>query len=85
MSAAEIYNAEDYKEIFKPKNAICTCDDIAAPGAGVRSEPSLIHFLPTARTPPRMSEPFPAPPDDGEVIAAQERVYCTFQIVLSCD
>uniref|UniRef100_H3CA30 Katanin p80 WD40 repeat-containing subunit B1 n=1 Tax=Tetraodon nigroviridis TaxID=99883 RepID=H3CA30_TETNG len=40
VSSAEIYNAEDYKEIFQPRNAI-------------------------SRTPPRISEPFPAPPDDG--------------------
>ncbi|CAN9506554.1 unnamed protein product [Ophioblennius macclurei] len=39
FSTAEIHNAEDYKEIFQPKNAI-------------------------SRTPPRMSEPFPAPPED---------------------
>lgn len=32
VSAAEIYNAEDYKEIFQPKNAICTCNDVMAPG-----------------------------------------------------
>uniref|UniRef100_A0A671UM47 Katanin p80 WD40 repeat-containing subunit B1 n=1 Tax=Sparus aurata TaxID=8175 RepID=A0A671UM47_SPAAU len=41
VSSAEIHNAEDYKEIFQPKNAI-------------------------SRTPPRISEPFPAPPEDGE-------------------
>uniref|UniRef100_A0A665TTS4 Katanin p80 WD40 repeat-containing subunit B1 n=1 Tax=Echeneis naucrates TaxID=173247 RepID=A0A665TTS4_ECHNA len=41
LSSAEIHNAEDYKEIFQPKNAI-------------------------SRTPPRISEPFPAPPEDGE-------------------
>uniref|UniRef100_A0A672ZME2 Katanin p80 WD40 repeat-containing subunit B1 n=1 Tax=Sphaeramia orbicularis TaxID=375764 RepID=A0A672ZME2_9TELE len=40
VSSAEIHNAEDYKEIFQPKNAI-------------------------SRTPPKMSEPFPAPPEDG--------------------
>uniref|UniRef100_A0A8C9SBT2 Katanin p80 WD40 repeat-containing subunit B1 n=1 Tax=Scleropages formosus TaxID=113540 RepID=A0A8C9SBT2_SCLFO len=40
-STAEIHNAEDYKEIFQPKNAI-------------------------SRTPPRRSEPFPAPPEDVE-------------------
>ncbi|XP_023809546.1 katanin p80 WD40 repeat-containing subunit B1 [Oryzias latipes] len=39
--SAEIHNAEDFREIFQPKNAI-------------------------SRTPPRMTEPFPAPPDDGE-------------------
>uniref|UniRef100_A0A672ZMK2 Katanin p80 WD40 repeat-containing subunit B1 n=1 Tax=Sphaeramia orbicularis TaxID=375764 RepID=A0A672ZMK2_9TELE len=39
VSSAEIHNAEDYKEIFQPKNAI-------------------------SRTPPKMSEPFPAPPED---------------------
>lgn len=39
MSSAEIHNAEDYKEIFQPKNAI-------------------------SRTPPKMSAPFPAPPED---------------------
>ncbi|KAI1889958.1 hypothetical protein AGOR_G00168270 [Albula goreensis] len=38
-SSAEIRNAEDYKEIFQPKNAI-------------------------SRTPPKMSEPFPAPLED---------------------
>uniref|UniRef100_A0A3P8RJ10 Katanin p80 WD40 repeat-containing subunit B1 n=1 Tax=Amphiprion percula TaxID=161767 RepID=A0A3P8RJ10_AMPPE len=41
LSSAEIHNAEDYKEIFQPKNAI-------------------------SRTPPRIPEPFPAPPEDGE-------------------
>uniref|UniRef100_A0A3Q0QUN2 Katanin p80 WD40 repeat-containing subunit B1 n=1 Tax=Amphilophus citrinellus TaxID=61819 RepID=A0A3Q0QUN2_AMPCI len=41
LSSAEIHNAEDYKAIFQPKNAI-------------------------SRTPPKMSEPFPAPPEDGE-------------------
>ncbi|KAM4593799.1 katanin p80 WD40 repeat-containing subunit B1 [Odontesthes bonariensis] len=44
LSSAEIHNAEDYKEIFQPKNAI-------------------------SRTPPRMSEPFPAPPEDESVLA----------------
>uniref|UniRef100_A0A8P4GEE9 Katanin p80 WD40 repeat-containing subunit B1 n=1 Tax=Dicentrarchus labrax TaxID=13489 RepID=A0A8P4GEE9_DICLA len=39
VSSAEIHNAEDYKEIFQPKNAI-------------------------SRTPPKISEPFPAPPED---------------------
>ncbi|KAK2085142.1 Katanin p80 WD40 repeat-containing subunit B1 [Saguinus oedipus] len=39
-SRAEIQNAEDYNEIFQPKNSI-------------------------SRTPPRRSEPFPAPPEDG--------------------
>uniref|UniRef100_A0A8C2W7M4 Katanin p80 WD40 repeat-containing subunit B1 n=1 Tax=Cyclopterus lumpus TaxID=8103 RepID=A0A8C2W7M4_CYCLU len=39
VSSAEIHNAEDFKEIFQPKNAI-------------------------SRTPPRTSEPFPAPPED---------------------
>ncbi|KAM9765886.1 LOW QUALITY PROTEIN: katanin p80 WD40 repeat-containing subunit B1 [Menidia menidia] len=38
-SSAEIHNADDYKEIFQPKNAI-------------------------SRTPPRMAQPFPAPPED---------------------
>uniref|UniRef100_A0A3B4XEG6 Katanin p80 WD40 repeat-containing subunit B1 n=1 Tax=Seriola lalandi dorsalis TaxID=1841481 RepID=A0A3B4XEG6_SERLL len=41
LLSAEIHNAEDYKEIFQPKNAI-------------------------SRTPPKISEPFPAPPEDGE-------------------
>ncbi|XP_075796563.1 katanin p80 WD40 repeat-containing subunit B1 [Pelodiscus sinensis] len=45
-SKAEIQNAEDYKEIFQPKNSI-------------------------TRTPPRKSEPFPAPPED-EPIAIKE-------------
>ncbi|XP_037548247.1 katanin p80 WD40 repeat-containing subunit B1 [Nematolebias whitei] len=40
--SAEIHNAEQYKEIFQPKNAIC-------------------------RTPPRIPEPFPAPPEDENV------------------
>ncbi|XP_054626122.1 katanin p80 WD40 repeat-containing subunit B1 isoform X2 [Dunckerocampus dactyliophorus] len=39
VSSAEIHNAEDYKEIFQPKNAI-------------------------SRTPPKVLEPFPAPPED---------------------
>ncbi|XP_061613665.1 katanin p80 WD40 repeat-containing subunit B1 isoform X2 [Phyllopteryx taeniolatus] len=39
VSSAEIHNAQDYREIFQPRNAI-------------------------SRTPPRMSEPFPAPPED---------------------
>ncbi|XP_061132436.1 katanin p80 WD40 repeat-containing subunit B1 isoform X2 [Syngnathus typhle] len=39
-SSAQIHNAQDYREIFQPRNAIC-------------------------RTPPGMSEPFPAPPEDG--------------------
>uniref|UniRef100_A0A6I8N7M5 Katanin p80 WD40 repeat-containing subunit B1 n=1 Tax=Ornithorhynchus anatinus TaxID=9258 RepID=A0A6I8N7M5_ORNAN len=45
-SKAEIQNAEDYKEIFQPKNSI-------------------------SRTPPRRSEPFPAPPED-ETITVKE-------------
>uniref|UniRef100_A0A3Q1JYL9 Katanin p80 WD40 repeat-containing subunit B1 n=1 Tax=Anabas testudineus TaxID=64144 RepID=A0A3Q1JYL9_ANATE len=45
LSSAEIHNAEDFKEIFQPKNVI-------------------------SRTPPKISEPFPAPPEDGESIAA---------------
>ncbi|XP_028257282.1 katanin p80 WD40 repeat-containing subunit B1 [Parambassis ranga] len=44
LSSAEIYNAEDYKEIFQPKNAI-------------------------SRTPPRITEPFPAPPEDETILA----------------
>ncbi|XP_040014501.1 katanin p80 WD40 repeat-containing subunit B1 [Xiphias gladius] len=44
VSTAEIHNAEDYKEIFQPKNAI-------------------------SRTPPRISEPFPAPPEDETILA----------------
>ncbi|XP_070712673.1 katanin p80 WD40 repeat-containing subunit B1 isoform X2 [Pempheris klunzingeri] len=44
VSSAEIHNAEDYKEIFQPKNAI-------------------------SRTPPKMSEPFPAPPEDDTILA----------------
>ncbi|XP_058485102.1 katanin p80 WD40 repeat-containing subunit B1 [Solea solea] len=43
-SSAEIHNAEDFKEIFQPKNAI-------------------------SRTPPKMSEPFPAPPEDETILA----------------
>ncbi|KAK9542159.1 hypothetical protein VZT92_000045 [Zoarces viviparus] len=44
VSSAEIHNAEDFKEIFQPKNAI-------------------------SRTPPRISEPFPAPPEDDTILA----------------
>ncbi|XP_034721460.1 katanin p80 WD40 repeat-containing subunit B1-like [Etheostoma cragini] len=44
LSSAEIHSAEDFKEIFQPKNAI-------------------------SRTPPRISEPFPAPPEDDTVSA----------------
>lgn len=44
LSSAEIHNAEDYKEIFQPKNAI-------------------------SRTPPKISEPFPAPPEDETILA----------------
>ncbi|XP_062275197.1 katanin p80 WD40 repeat-containing subunit B1 [Scomber scombrus] len=44
VSSAEIHNAEDFKEIFQPKNAI-------------------------SRTPPKISEPFPAPPEDETVLA----------------
>ncbi|XP_030582361.1 katanin p80 WD40 repeat-containing subunit B1 [Archocentrus centrarchus] len=44
LSSAEIHNAEDYKAIFQPKNAI-------------------------SRTPPKMSEPFPAPPEDESILA----------------
>lgn len=43
FSTAEIHNADDYQEIFKPRNAI-------------------------SRTPPRVSEPFPAPPEDESVL-----------------
>ncbi|XP_077418896.1 katanin p80 WD40 repeat-containing subunit B1 isoform X3 [Vanacampus margaritifer] len=39
VSSAEIHNAQDYREIFQPRNAI-------------------------SRTPPRMPEPFRAPPQD---------------------
>ncbi|KAF6077860.1 katanin regulatory subunit B1 [Phyllostomus discolor] len=45
-SRAEIQNAEDYNEIFQPKNSI-------------------------SRTPPRRSEPFPAPPEDDMAIAKE--------------
>ncbi|KAM9063802.1 katanin p80 WD40 repeat-containing subunit B1 [Sarcophilus harrisii] len=45
-SRAEIQNAEDYKEIFQPKNSI-------------------------SRTPPKRSEPFPAPPEDEVAIAKE--------------
>lgn len=44
MSSAEIHNAEDFKEIFQPKNVI-------------------------SRTPPKISEPFPAPPEDETILA----------------
>ncbi|KAM9408336.1 katanin p80 WD40 repeat-containing subunit B1-like [Pholidichthys leucotaenia] len=42
VSSTEIHNADDYKEIFQPRNAI-------------------------SRTPPKISEPFPAPPEDEAV------------------
>ncbi|KAM9408631.1 katanin p80 WD40 repeat-containing subunit B1-like isoform 2-T4 [Pholidichthys leucotaenia] len=42
VSSTEIHNADDYKEIFQPRNAI-------------------------SRTPPKISEPFPAPPEDETV------------------
>ncbi|KAM3919793.1 katanin p80 WD40 repeat-containing subunit B1 [Leptodactylus fuscus] len=45
-SRAEIQNAEDYKEIFQPKNTI-------------------------SRTPPRNSEPFPAPPEDDLTVVKE--------------
>uniref|UniRef100_A0A2K5Y8Q8 Katanin p80 WD40 repeat-containing subunit B1 n=1 Tax=Mandrillus leucophaeus TaxID=9568 RepID=A0A2K5Y8Q8_MANLE len=45
-SRAEIQNAEDYNEIFQPKNSI-------------------------SRTPPRRSEPFPAPPEDDAATAKE--------------
>ncbi|ELR53408.1 Katanin p80 WD40-containing subunit B1, partial [Bos mutus] len=45
-SRAEIQNAEDYNEIFQPKNSI-------------------------SRTPPRRSEPFPAPPEDDMATAKE--------------
>uniref|UniRef100_A0A452V8B8 Katanin p80 WD40 repeat-containing subunit B1 n=1 Tax=Ursus maritimus TaxID=29073 RepID=A0A452V8B8_URSMA len=45
-SRAEIQNAEEYNEIFQPKNSI-------------------------SRTPPRRSEPFPAPPED-DMVSAKE-------------
>ncbi|XP_013881014.1 katanin p80 WD40 repeat-containing subunit B1 [Austrofundulus limnaeus] len=47
--SAEIHNAEEYKEIFQPKNAI-------------------------SRTPPRISEPFPAPPEDESVKAISRQL-----------
>uniref|UniRef100_UPI003AABA3DC katanin p80 WD40 repeat-containing subunit B1 isoform X2 n=1 Tax=Centroberyx gerrardi TaxID=166262 RepID=UPI003AABA3DC len=48
-STAEIRNAEDYKEIFQPKNAI-------------------------SRTPPKMAEPFPAPPEDESFMVRASQV-----------
>uniref|UniRef100_A0ABI7W059 Katanin p80 WD40 repeat-containing subunit B1 n=1 Tax=Felis catus TaxID=9685 RepID=A0ABI7W059_FELCA len=45
-SRAEIQNAEEYNEIFQPKNSI-------------------------SRTPPRRSEPFPAPPEDDTATAKE--------------
>ncbi|KAF7485275.1 katanin p80 WD40 repeat-containing subunit B1 [Marmota monax] len=45
-SRAEIQNAEEYTEIFQPKNSI-------------------------SRTPPRRSEPFPAPPEDDTITAKE--------------
>ncbi|KAM9861053.1 katanin p80 WD40 repeat-containing subunit B1 isoform 1-T2 [Aulostomus maculatus] len=47
VSSAEIHNAEDYKEIFQPKNAI-------------------------SRTPPKMAEPFPAPPEDETPLVVRQ-------------
>ncbi|XP_022605847.1 katanin p80 WD40 repeat-containing subunit B1 [Seriola dumerili] len=49
LSSAEIHNAEDYKEIFQPKNAI-------------------------SRTPPKISEPFPAPPEDETILAISHQL-----------
>ncbi|XP_003437792.4 LOW QUALITY PROTEIN: katanin p80 WD40 repeat-containing subunit B1 [Oreochromis niloticus] len=49
LSSAEIHNAEDYKAIFQPKNAI-------------------------SRTPPKMSEPFPAPPEDESILAISRQL-----------
>uniref|UniRef100_A0A1A8DL83 Katanin p80 WD40 repeat-containing subunit B1 n=1 Tax=Nothobranchius kadleci TaxID=1051664 RepID=A0A1A8DL83_NOTKA len=49
LSSAEIHNAEDYKEIFQPKNAM-------------------------SRTPPRVSEPFPAPLEDEGVAAISRQL-----------
>ncbi|KAM4602550.1 katanin p80 WD40 repeat-containing subunit B1 isoform 2-T2 [Polymixia lowei] len=48
-STAEIRNAEDYKEIFQPRNAI-------------------------SRTPPKMSEPFPAPLEDETFVVRASQV-----------
>uniref|UniRef100_A0A8P4G416 Katanin p80 WD40 repeat-containing subunit B1 n=1 Tax=Dicentrarchus labrax TaxID=13489 RepID=A0A8P4G416_DICLA len=56
VSSAEIHNAEDYKEIFQPKNAI-------------------------SRTPPKISEPFPAPPEDGDERSSS---VCLLLLLLSC-
>ncbi|XP_023257140.1 katanin p80 WD40 repeat-containing subunit B1 [Seriola lalandi dorsalis] len=49
LLSAEIHNAEDYKEIFQPKNAI-------------------------SRTPPKISEPFPAPPEDETILAISHQL-----------
>lgn len=74
LSSAEIHNAEDYKEIFQPKNAICRWSGArAAPKrrlSGFRLAQQKVNNAPfsAARTPPRMAEPFPAPPEDGESI-----------------
>ncbi|XP_073912033.1 katanin p80 WD40 repeat-containing subunit B1 isoform X2 [Castor canadensis] len=58
-SRAEIQNAEDYNEIFQPKNSI---NDPARRAPG---EPkSSASFALAGRTPPRRSEPFPAPLED---------------------
>uniref|UniRef100_A0A8C6TM64 Katanin p80 WD40 repeat-containing subunit B1 n=1 Tax=Neogobius melanostomus TaxID=47308 RepID=A0A8C6TM64_9GOBI len=48
VSSAEIHNADDYKEIFQPKKAICTSH--------------LLSESPTAWPPPAPSAPAPAPP-----------------------
>ncbi|XP_039652108.1 katanin p80 WD40 repeat-containing subunit B1 [Perca fluviatilis] len=59
VSSAEIHNAEDFKEIFQPKNAI-------------------------SRTPPKISEPFPAPPEDGSPLASSTPVQRVEPTVVSC-
>lgn len=75
-AAAEIYNAEDHQEIFHPKKVLRKCGSVSALAlergpaavnqkANPGSTPSLTPFS-LARTPPRMPEPFPAPPEDGE-------------------
>uniref|UniRef100_A0A8C9TB75 Katanin p80 WD40 repeat-containing subunit B1 n=1 Tax=Scleropages formosus TaxID=113540 RepID=A0A8C9TB75_SCLFO len=49
-STAEIHNAEDYKEIFQPKNAICRLFTPSANSAPVASSTPVIRVEPTVVT-----------------------------------
>uniref|UniRef100_A0A671UQM2 Katanin p80 WD40 repeat-containing subunit B1 n=1 Tax=Sparus aurata TaxID=8175 RepID=A0A671UQM2_SPAAU len=79
VSSAEIHNAEDYKEIFQPKNAICrsTIPPLASSTPVQRVEPTVVSCgkrpAPSAVSTASSNPPAPAPPPQPPVTTAKSK------------